>query len=202
MRIVIIAGGSFVPCVDILPDDYVICADGGFDSAVKYGIHINLIMGDMDSVASDISEITEKIEYPVRKDFTDSEIAVRKAISMKPDEIVLLGFTGTRLDHSVANIFLLKLIHENSVPAYMADSNNLVYYYKDSFEIKNRRGCTVSLIPLTSEIKGITTKGLDYPLDNETLIFGQTRGISNVVVDDFAEYKSVSGEGLLIIAKD
>ena len=81
MRIVIIAGGSFVPCVDILPDDYVICADGGFDSAAKYGIHINLVMGDMDSVASDISEITEKIEYPVRKDFTDSEIAVRKAIS-------------------------------------------------------------------------------------------------------------------------
>ena len=57
MRIIIIAGGSFAPCVDILPDDYVICADGGYDNAKKYGIHANLVMGDMDSVKSDINEL-------------------------------------------------------------------------------------------------------------------------------------------------
>jgi len=199
MRVIIIAGGSFAPCIEIYENDYVICADGGYDSAKKYKIQVNLVMGDMDSVTEDTNEIAEKIEFPVRKDYTDSELAVRKAISMNPEEIVLLGFTGTRLDHSVANIFLLKLIHESGIAAYIADSYNRVYYYKDMFEIKNFCGSTVSLIPLTAEISGITTKGLDYPLNNETLLFGQTRGISNVVVSDYAEYKSKSGEGLLII---
>lgn len=202
MRVIIIAGGSFEPCFEILPEDFVICADSGFDSALKYGIHTNLLVGDMDSLKSDACSMKDKIVFPVRKDYTDSEIAVKHALSMNPDEIILLGAVGTRLDHSVGNIFLLKQISDAGIKGCIADRHNRVYYYRDSFEIKDSCGATVSLIPVTPAIEGITTYGLDYPLNGETLRFGATRGLSNVVTESSAGYISKRGEGLLIIASD
>ncbi|MBP3361458.1 MAG: thiamine diphosphokinase [Clostridia bacterium] len=202
MRVIIIAGGSFEPCLEILPEDFVICADSGFDSALKYGIHTNLLVGDMDSLKTDAGCMKDKIVFPVRKDYTDSEIAVKHALSMHPDEIILLGAVGTRLDHSVGNIFLLKQIHDAGADGCIADRHNRVYYYKDSFEIRDRCGATVSLIPLSSAIEGITTYGLDYSLSSETLYFGATRGLSNKVTEGIAGYTSKRGEGLLIIASD
>jgi len=118
---------------------------------------------------------------------------------MHPDEIVLLGCMGSRADHTLANIFLLKYINEQGIKACIADKNNEIYYYKDFFEIKNSIGKTVSLIPITSEISGITTRGMDYPLSGEILYFGESRGISNVVVSENAGYMSESGEGFIII---
>lgn len=202
LRVVIIAGGAYEPCIDIKEDDFVICADHGYDYALKYSIHTDMLIGDFDSVNADISPVKDKISFPSRKDFSDSEIAVKKAIEMKPDEVALLGFTGSRLDHSLANLTMLKQFYERGITAYIADAHNTVYYYKDFFEINGKKGSLVSLVPMTYEISSITTYGLDYPLDNETLYFGQSRGISNVVVSDKAGYKSKSGEGFIIFSKD
>ena len=73
MRIVIISGGDFSYSEKITADDYVICADSGYDSAKENGIHVNLLMGDMDSVKNNISTEKEAILFPERKDFTDTE---------------------------------------------------------------------------------------------------------------------------------
>ncbi len=200
MRVIIIAGGSFSPCIEISEDDYIICADRGFDSAVKNGIKPDLLLGDMDSVKGDISKLEDTRVFPARKDFTDTELALEAAIDMKPEEIVLLGATGSRIDHSIANIFLLKRACDAEVKACICDEHNKVYYYKDSFTLKNCVGKTVSLIPVTAEISGLVTKGLDYPLDNESILFGQTRGISNVVTNSEASYTSKKGEGILVIS--
>ncbi len=202
LRVVIIAGGDFEPCMAIKDDDFVICADHGYDHALKYAIHTDMLIGDFDSVDADIEPVKDKISYPERKDFSDSEIAVKKAIEKNPDEVVLLGFTGSRLDHSLANLTMLKQFSDCGIKACVADKHNTVYYYKDYFHIKNMNGSLVSLIPFTKEITGITTGGLDYPLCGETLYFGQSRGVSNVVVSDDAFYKSECGEGLVIFSKD
>ena len=200
MRVIIIAGGIFSPCIEFFKDDYVICADSGFDSASKHKITPNLVLGDMDSVKSDISNTDDVQLYPVRKDFTDMELALETAIDMKPDEIIMLGAVGSRLDHSMANIFLLKKAYDAGVKACICDVHNKVYYYKDEFYITDSVGKTISLIPLTSEISGLVTKGLDYPLENETIHFGQTRGISNMVTQESAYYKSQNGEGIIVIS--
>lgn len=199
MRVIIISGGDYSYSGKITDDDFVICADSGFDAALKNGIKVSLLMGDMDSVKADIGEEAKKLLFPSRKDFTDTELAVRHAVKMNPDEIVLLGCMGSRADHTLANIFILKYINEQGIKACIADKNNEIYYYKDFFEIKNSVGKTVSLIPITSEISGITTRGMDYPLSGEILYFGESRGVSNVVVSENAGYTSKSGEGFIII---
>lgn len=200
MRVIIIAGGSYSPCIKFLTDDYVICADSGFDSAVKCGITPSLVLGDMDSVKGDISLFPDTKVYPARKDFTDTELALETAIDLKPDEIIILGALGNRTDHSLANIFLLKRAFDAGIKACICDEHNKVYYYKNSFILKNCVGKTVSLIPVTEEITGLVTKGLDYPLCNESILFGQTRGISNVVTGEEASYTSQKGEGILVVS--
>ncbi len=200
MRVIIIAGGTFSPCIKFLKDDYVICADSGFDSAVKNGITPNLVLGDMDSVKSDIRALKDTKFYPVRKDFTDTELALKAAIDLKPEEIVILGATGSRTDHSLANIFLLKTAYDAGIKACICDKHNKVYYYKDSFVLKNCVGKTVSLIPITEKITCLATKGLDYALSGESILFGQTRGISNVVTKDEASYTSQAGAGILVVS--
>ena len=199
MRVIIIAGGTFSPCIEFLNDDYIICADSGYDSASKYGIKPNLMLGDMDSVKSDISGVDAEL-FPVRKDFTDTELALNVALDMKPDEIVVLGGTGSRFDHSIANVFLLKKAYDAGISACICDAHNKIYYYKDEFHLADCIGKTVSLIPLTSEISGLITKGLDYPLENEIIYFGETRGISNVITESDAFYQSKNGEGIIIIS--
>ncbi len=199
MRIIIIAGGDFSHQCEITASDYIICADSGYDSAKKNGFHVNLLMGDMDSVKNNISMEKDAVLFPKRKDFTDTELALCHAIDMHPDEIVMLGCMGSRADHTIANMLLLRRIVQAGVKVHIEDENNMIFYYKDSIELEDMKGKTVSLIPLTDSINGITTKGLDYPLHNEDLYFGETRGISNVVVENLASYTSESGEGLIFI---
>lgn len=199
MRVVIIAGGDFSYKGKITAEDYVICADRGYDSALEHGIKVDVLMGDMDSVKANTEAFPHSVLYPRRKDYTDTELAVRYAVSLKPDEIVLLGCFGTRTDHSIANVFLLKHLCDCGIKAHIEDENNCIYYYKNTFELVGMKGKTVSLIPLTDSIKGITTKGLDYPLQDGELAFGETKGISNVIIEDVASYTSQSGEGIIVI---
>ena len=70
---------------------------------------------------------------------------------------------------------------------------------KDSLELKGYKGKTLSIIPVFGNLEGITTCGLEYPLDNETLYFAQSRGNSNVVTDDECKIEVKSGIGLIII---
>lgn len=200
MRVIIISGGNYSFCGEFAEDDYVICADSGYDAALKNGIRVNLLMGDMDSVKADISSEEKKLLFPSRKDYTDTELAVRHAVDMKPREIILLGCLGSRADHSLANIFLLKYISEQGINAHIEDENNKIYYYKDSAKLDGMIGKTVSLIPITSEIRGITTKGMDYSLNGDCLYFGETRGVSNVITEAEAGYTSEMGEGFIVIS--
>lgn len=200
MRVIIISGGDYSFGGNIKADDYVICADSGYDAALKNNINVNLLLGDMDSVKADITGEKSKLLFPSRKDFSDTELAVRHAVEMKPDEIILLGSMGSRADHTLANIFLLKYISEQGINAHIEDDNNKIYYYNGLFKLDGMIGKTVSLIPLSSEIKGITTSGMDYPLNNETIHFGESRGVSNIITEDSAGYTSEYGEGFIIIS--
>ena len=182
-------------------NSYVICADGGAKYLDMLGVSADIIVGDMDSFDGEIST-KETIKYPVRKDFTDSEIAVDIAIEKGFKNIVMVGFTGTRLDHTLTNLFLLKRITENSATGVIIDSNNEIYYAKKYNEISGKIGDIVSIIPVGTDMSGITTDGLDYPLFNETLEFGKGRGVSNVMIKEKCSIKIEKGQGLIIKSKD
>ncbi|MBQ7986007.1 MAG: thiamine diphosphokinase, partial [Clostridia bacterium] len=116
MRGVIICGGNVGEYIKdyIKPDDFVICADAGYDHAKKFGIKADVVIGDMDSTKfTDIAE--EKRIYPKRKDFTDSELAIMYAEEKGFERVLLFGMIGTRMDHSLANIGMLSRLKNASI---------------------------------------------------------------------------------------
>ena len=197
MRAVVIGNGDindyeYISSL-IRNDDTIICADGGLRHAEAMGLITNVAIGDFDSYKSDIK--VKKFVYPERKDYTDGELAVQYAIDNGYDEIMLLGMTGKRLDHTLTDILLLSK-YENS---YLIDDYNEVHIVSSKLVLRDKKGKTLSIIPVLSDLKGITTKGLEYPLHDETLFFGESRGNSNVVTDDTCIIEVRSGMGIVII---
>ncbi len=197
MRAVIIGNGDindyeYISSL-IRNDDTIICADGGLRHAEAMGLITNVAIGDFDSYKSDIK--VKKFVYPERKDYTDGELAVQYAIDNGYDEIMLLGMTGKRLDHTLTDILLLSK-YENS---YLIDDYNEVHIVSSKLVLREKKGKTLSIIPVLSDLEGITTQGLEYPLHDETLFFGESRGNSNVVTDDTCIIEVRSGMGIVII---
>ncbi|MBF0202067.1 MAG: thiamine diphosphokinase, partial [Desulfamplus sp.] len=111
---------------------FIVCADGGARHLRRVGISPDFLVGDMDSIQRDI--LDENIaghvklrSYPSRKDNSDTELAVDLAIEQGASRIVLTGVTGTRMDHTLANIFLLKRILSMGIPACIVDDHNEIY---------------------------------------------------------------------------
>ena len=173
--------------------DFIICADGGYNHAKKMGITPNVLIGDFDS-AKDIENVSDRIQYPTRKDFTDGELAVNYATEHGYNDIVLIAMTGDRADHTIADILLLT----KCTNGVLIDDNNEIYLLKDSIEIHGRKGQTLSIIPVNGDAEGVTTNGLEYPLNNETLYFGDTRGISNVMLENKCTISIKHGMALII----
>lgn len=197
MRAVIIGSGSISDCEYIKSklneDDYVICADGGYDHAVRLGVEPDILIGDFDSV-SELPKASEKIEYPARKDFTDGELAVKYAVEHGFDEVLMLGMTGDRADHTITDILLLTQCKSGCV----IDDNNEIYLLRDSVTVYGNAGDTVSIVPVGGDVCGVTTKNLEYPLCDETLYFGESRGVSNVMTAELCTITAKSGMGLVI----
>lgn len=197
MRAVIIGNGdiknyNYIKS-KIKKDDFIICADGGIRHAKAMGIKIDIALGDFDSY--ELNENIKSIVYPVRKDFIDGELAMNYAIEHNYDEVVMLGMTGTRLDHTFTNIMLLTT-HKN---AYLFDDSNEIRILNKRLVLEGYRGKTLSIIPLFGTVSGLNSIGLDYPLNNTVLKFGTGMGNSNFVIDDYAEITIENGTAVVIV---
>ena len=183
MRAIIIGNGDIKDYQyiksKINDNDFIICADGGYNHAEKMGIVPDVLIGDFDS-AKNFEKVKDRIEYPKRKDFTDGELAVAYAVDNGYEDIVLIAMTGDRFDHSIADILLL----EKCKNGVLIDDNNEIYLLKDKLSLNGGKGQTLSIIPIKDNAVGITTDGLEYPLNDETLYFGSSRGISNIMLAD------------------
>lgn len=169
--------------------DLVVAADGGAFALERWGIVPHLVVGDLDSLGMDGAVALERrgatvVPYPVAKDESDLELAVRHALERKADEIVLLGvFGGARLDHELANATLV------ADPAYRDTRLRAVYgtttvrplHGGGRLDLAGAVGSIVTLLPIGGDAVGVTAEGLGYALRDETLRFGRSRGLSNVV---------------------
>ena len=187
----------------------IIAVDGGTNHLFKMNVVPNVIIGDLDSIEPDIKEYYRKkkvefVTYPPKKDFTDTELAIDYALKLKPNFITLIGFLGSRFDHSLANIFLLKKIANSKIKAKIVNKKNEIFCIEgeDSLEIEGGKGDFLSIIPLTEKTEGIDLEGLEYPLINSTLNFSSTKGISNVFKRKEATIKIKKGLLLVIKSKD
>jgi thiamine pyrophosphokinase len=185
-------------------DLIVIAADGGARHCLRLGITPDVVIGDFDSLDDDWELImlekagAQFIRHPARKDYTDLELALRYANERGAQEILVLGALGSRWDQSLANLLLPAAGPLASANITLMDGLQEMRLVRPGreLEIHGSPGDTVSLIPLGIKTLGITTQGLEYPLDNESLEFGGTRGISNVLLGETASV--TLREGLLL----
>jgi thiamine pyrophosphokinase len=172
----------------------VIAADGGARHAEPLGLWLTRWVGDGDSLAADALERLRASGIPmdlvaVAKDESDTELAVRAALAMGADRVVILGaLGGPRIDHALANIGLLAIAELQDVPACLLDprsrSTLISAPGREGRPIRRDLpgpiGGLVSLLPQGDGVSGVTTRGLRYPLADEPLPAGPARGLSNV----------------------
>lgn len=218
-RILILTGGtiSLDFAREYLRDqkfDTIIAADSGLKSVDELNLPVDYILGDFDSVPSDtidkyrtcVKEEQHIImkEYNPMKDETDTQIAIMLATELKADEIVILGATGTRIDHMLANIHLLYIPLKQNINACIIDEHNKIYLInKNKTLIKDKLfGSYLSLLPLTETVHHVTLEGFKYPLSKRDLHVGESIGISNEVVSREADILLESGVLIVIESKD
>lgn len=214
-RILIVSGGgigdAFV--LDLLKKNRyatVIACDSGMEFFHRNGLYPDLILGDFDSADTAAVEYFRKQtkvrveQFPAHKDWTDTELAVRRAIEQKPDHIDLVGATGSRLDHVLGNLQLLALGMESGVQIFLMDAHNRVRLIDHTLTIqKNEQyGDFVSLLPCGGTVRGVTLRGMKYPLNNATLTPDISLGISNEIVDETAVISFTEGRLFVLETKD
>jgi thiamine pyrophosphokinase len=184
---IVLANGDPVAGPLALPDDaVVIAADGGLALAPGLGLAVDVVVGDMDSVAGTDLERAERggarVErHPTDKDTSDLELALDTAIEGGADDITIVGGAGGRLDHLLANAMLLAADRYADVSLRWLTGTETVVSCSTGRPalLSGTSGDLVSLIPVGGEALGVTTSGLRWPLDNGGLAPGSTRGISN-----------------------
>lgn len=188
--------------------DLVLCADGGVRHALALGFEPTLVLGDFDSAGPAlVAEIAARgipvQKVPVDKDMTDTHLALEEAVNRGAEEITLVGATGDRLDHTLANLLLMPGI-PTGVQLTLVDANNVVRLIRPGgrLVVRGNPGEYLSLLPLTPEAKGVVAEGVKWPLDGATLRWGQSVGISNQLVDPQAFVALREGYLLVIQAWD
>lgn len=209
-RVLIFTGGELHPSYikEITDDDFIIGADRGALYLVEHNVTPDIAVGDFDSVTS--QEMDHILSYSkevitcdaVNKDLTDTELAMDMAINCSPNEIILIGALGTRLDHSLANVHMLLRGIEHHISTSILDTNNYVTLTDSTYKVHDRGYTYVSLLPLTPIVTGINLKGFMYPLHNAVLKIGQSLGVSNRLLDKEGLVTIDSGLLLIIQSKD
>ena len=205
-RTLIFANGE-LPDIDkarslLKKGDYIICADGGTRHALTLQVRPDLIIGDLDSAEQGalrkFKEEDVSIElYPRDKNETDLELAIKRALELNPEQIVIIAALGGRLDQTLANIALLTDPRLSTLDIRLDDGLEEILVCRDQAEVHGRSGDIVSLLPWQGAVSETQTTNLKWVLHKETLYPDKTRGISNEMTSSTA---SISiGSGVLII---
>ena len=144
-------------------------------------------------------------EFPARKDFTDTELAVEYAIDLSPEKVTLLGATGTRYDHALANIGMLEKLTTLGISGKIVDKNNEIEMLCGKNEKMYRKipeRKFFSLVAWGGDVTGIDLIGFSYPLNDATLRPSQSLGISNELADETGILRIKTGKLLVIRSAD
>ena len=188
----------------ISDDDQIYCADGGADYAYQLNLTPNLILGDLDSVSTETMNFYQNKgvkfkEYPAEKNKSDTEILLEKLLEKDYDQLILFAALGGRFDHALANLYTLERLFNSKTKIKIVTPKNQIEIIKNKKIIKGKQGKTVSLLPLSKEVKGVTLNGFKYKLKDDILKRGSSLGLSNIVKKDLASIKIKAGTLLLLI---
>lgn len=214
-KVVVISGGSIADnfakeWIKQYQPEYIIVADSGMEFMRRVELVPDMIIGDFDSVKEDTLKFFKEQQGIVWKDLnpikddTDTEFAIRQAMGLDTKEIMVLGATGTRLDHVLGNVALLGIGLKEHVDIQLVDEHNRIRMINKPIKLKKTEqfGSVVSVIPYAGEVKGVTLKGFKYPLENFTMGCFSSLGISNEIAENEAEILFEEGILIIIEARD
>lgn len=162
----------------------IIAADGGIVHAKSLGVSPELLLGDFDSTPPDLIERykhVEKVTFERAKDMSDGSLAIRTAVDMGAQSIVLVGaLGGSRTDHTFALMAEMLQVYAEGIDISMTSGTEECWPLDDKlFEIDLPLGSMFSILPF-SDLNGLSISGAQYPLDAVNVAFGSTHTISNI----------------------
>lgn len=189
--------------------ELLIAADGGAHALDRAGLRPHLLVGDLDSVDPALVERlaqagTEVMRHPPEKEASDTELAVAEAVARNATSVTLLGaLGGPRRDHELSNVLLLAAAARAGTPARIVDGPTQIRAARgpQRVEVEGDPGTLVTLVPVGGDVQGVTTRGLRYALDDEPLLLGSSRGLSNVVTERPTSVWVTAGTLLVIEAQ-
>ena len=192
------------PAASLIRDtDFVICADKGWQNALKQGIQPHMIVGDFDS-----SPFPENLDasvrvLPVVKDDTDTYYIARYVVENGFTDVLLLGLIGgRRIEHTIANLQTLVYFAENRVNATAMDRYSQLMVIKDgSITLPDMPDKYFSLFSMGNKAEGVSIKGAKYPLENYTITNFYPIGISNEFIGENVDISVSEGQLLLVITE-
>ena len=226
MNAYIITGGDvLLKNIKIEPEegDIIIAADSGYETALRLKLHVDVLIGDMDSIKAELPRGIETLRLPAEKDVTDTEAAVELALERGADSICIIGGIGTRVDHTLASLGILEDMEglfsaplgkrrrffglakqarfARRVYATLTNGYNRVRFIRNDSVIIPRSPYFkyLSLIAADEFVKGVTVEGCKYPLKNATISRRrQYYTVSNEISGNCA-FVSVRSGGVYVI---
>jgi len=182
----------------ILPTsaDMVIAADGGYKALDILGVNADLVVGDFDSLGY-VPAAEEIVQHPVRKDDTDTLLAIRLGLERGFRNFVITGALGGRLDHSFANLQTLLFLREHGARGMLyGDGFAATAVTNGSITIE---GCgTLSIFSFDPTAKGVSLRNVSYPLENAELTSSFPIGVSNEFIGEPATIGCTDGTLLVL----
>jgi len=211
MKTVIVSGGR-APSRELLEKELedataLICVDSGGNCLMELGIEPDYLVGDFDSIRREALDYIRGtkcsiLEYPKDKDFTDTELALELAMRLDSNSIVFLGSTGTRLDHVIGNLGLLRACVQNGIDAFLKDDNNSIMITDKPLTLKAEPGTTFSLQAFGGTVENLTIIGARFPLSGYRLEIGDPLTISNRFLDSDVEVEFTEGLLMVMYSRD
>ncbi|MDY0234427.1 MAG: thiamine diphosphokinase [Gudongella sp.] len=211
MNGLIVAGGSALNSKELKKQcnysDIVVAADRGIESLLKADCRVDYLIGDFDSIKQEVLLEVEKtkieiIKHPIAKDKTDTELAVDLLLDLGCKSIILVGVTGTRLDHTMANISILRNLYFKGIISKIIDDNNIIEYLGKKVNIYKAKSRYISILPISLEGVVVSLEGFFFPITKKNISYGSSLGVSNYLVKDKGEIVKHSGEALVFQSRD
>ena len=192
--------------------ELLITADKGLAFCEETGVLPTQIVGDFDTLGESLLPKYEALGVPIRKfnpvkDYTDTEIAVRLAMELGANKITILGASeGNRLDHLFGNVLTMMIPQQEGIDCFMVDAHNRLRILTKPSEIRKEEqyGKYISLIPMTTDVHGVTLTGFKYPLWDYRFHIETTGslGISNELAEEVGKIDFRSGILLMLECMD
>ncbi len=182
----------------LMSADFVIACDFGYKHAVDAGIIPDLIIGDFDSLPGGAPSGPNVISASADKDDTDTMLALKEALKRGYRKIVVAGGLGGRIDHEIANLSLSAYAADHGARCFLVNEHHQIFAIRNtSCRIRKGRWTKISVFAMDRNVKGVTLKGLRYPLTDEDLTNIFPVGVSNSFAADTAEI--TVREGMLLV---